>query len=219
MMDLSFVLLTAGGLLAGGLAVFLAMRSRVPSGDQLRSLRQEITSLQSQLAARTEAHQADVSRLTDEYRKKVSEAEDKAFAEGQQRAMQRMRDFTLHVRPYLKQRAEGTLLWKKTSVEVGSMYQLMVHGVPCFDPIYKPHEMVEELESNKETIEAAKQVAISGMRAFIAAQFGSHSGVITIDETPIIRDDAPTEKPATSSASPSVNRRIVRPNPSTGTSR
>ena len=190
MTDLS-ILLGAGGLLAGSAGTFLLMRARLPSDDRIRALRQEVIGLQSQLSSRTDLHQADVNRLTDETRRRVTEAEDKAFDDGQQRAMQRMRDFTLHVRPYIKQTAEGSLLWKKTTVEVGSMYQFMVHGVPCFDAIYKPHETVEELESNKETIEAAKQVAISGIRSFIAAQFGSHSGVITIDETPVIRDNAP----------------------------
>ena len=192
----AFIPLLIAASFGGAGMYFLLKLSGTRSGGS-ESLQQEIATLQSQLAARTEAHQADLVRLSDEARKKVSEAEEKSFNEGQQRAMQRMRDFTLHVRPYVKQSAEGSLLWKKTTVEVGSMYQLMVHGVPCFDPIYKPHETLEELEANKEAIEAAKQVAISGMRSFIAAQFGSHSGVITVDETPVLRDGAPSKASAT----------------------
>lgn len=188
MADTSLLLPVLTGIIVGCVLTFLLMRVAADRRGGSNDAGTLVANLKSQLSDRTEAHRSDITRLSDELRAKTKEAEDRGFAEGESRAIQRHRSFTLHVRPFIRERVDGSLLWKKSTVEVGSMYQLMVHGVPCFDPMYKTHETIEKLEANKDMIEAAKQIAIAGMHKFVIGQFGAHSGVITIDETPVVEE-------------------------------
>lgn len=184
MWDFGGIGLFIAGLAIGTWGTWVYFRKRGCGADAEKAeLGRLVADLRSQLSARAQAHETDIDRLRSEARQQVRKAEDRAYSEGEQRAMERLRDFTIHVRPYVTKKAEGSLIWKKQTLEVGSMYQLKIHGVPCFEPFYQRHELTEEIEADKDVLEAAKQVAIQGMRTFVAAQFGAHPGFLTIDES------------------------------------
>lgn len=171
------------GLGMGAAAFWIHQHRRQQSqGDPTVPLKEEIGRLKTQLTTTVQAHQDEKDKELNETRRKVREAEDRAYAEGEKRGIERTRQMTIHVRPYIAEKAEGSFIWKKHRVEVGSMYQILIAGAPFSNPVYHMHEVIENVEADRDVLEACKDVAVQSMRAFISAQFGVFPGLVTVDE-------------------------------------
>lgn len=146
-----------------------------------RRLRDLGSELQRQVASNLEtsrSHAAELKELAQEHReafaKYASEAQQKADDEyergrrqGELDTDQRVKAFSVVVRPYVSQTKDGTI-FKTYSLEIGYQYQLVVNGIPCFEPHIVIEQRTEEKEVNTELIERITQLAIATARKAVA---------------------------------------------------
>lgn len=146
-----------------------------------RRLRDLGSELERQVASNLEtsrSHAAELKGLAQEHReafaKHASEAQQKAHNEyergrrqGELDTDQKAKAFSVIVRPYVCQTKDGTI-FKTYSLEIGYQYQLVVNGIPCFEPHIVIEQRTEEKEVNTELIERITQLAIATARKAVA---------------------------------------------------
>jgi hypothetical protein len=166
-------------LLLVGIAAISSIGTYLFCHRRLRVLGSE---LERQVASNLEtsrSHAAELKGLAQEHRevfaKHASETQQKAHDEyergrrqGELDTDQKAKAFSVVVRPYVCQTKDGTL-FKTYSLEIGYQYQLVVNGIPCFEPHIVIEQRTDEKEVNTELIERITQIAITTARKAVAS--------------------------------------------------
>jgi hypothetical protein len=80
---------------------------------------------------------------------------------------------SVQMEPYYKQSKQSGIFNKKSSVEIGYQYQLLVNGIPCFEPHVTVVDSREEAEINEEVIARLKETAYQLAQAAVASKTGA----------------------------------------------
>jgi len=161
-----------------------AMRREMSNKAQewSQSLSQRSIQHAEELAKQREEHRNVSAAIDDEWKRKLRDAEEKAFADGQRQAELRQekieKAFSVKVRPYVKKIDEGTFFNSKKTIQVGYQYQLYVTGVPCFQPHVIVDNAYEEKKFEEERMKWFIEKAITVAKVAVEA----HSGLpISLD--------------------------------------
>jgi hypothetical protein len=154
----------------------------------------------SRLVRLLSAKDTEMARLAESHRSKLDKA---VVAERQQhqRLMEQTEqlfherldeqarsELSVTVYPFVNTRIEKSFLSRETLVEVGYKYQLLVRGLPCFDPHTVVVESKREKEVNEEMVEILKSKALQFAEAAIEAKTGGIPGkVISLAKTTVSR--------------------------------
>jgi hypothetical protein len=165
-------------LLIVGIAAISAVGTYLFCHRRLRDLGSELQRQVDSNLETSRSHATELKELTQEHRETfanhASEAQQKAHDEyergrrqGELDTDQRAKAFSVIIRPYVCQTKGGTI-FKTYSLEIGYQYQLVVNGIPCFEPHVVIEQRTEEKEVNVELIERITQVAIATARKAVA---------------------------------------------------
>ncbi len=148
--------------------------------EQTRHYAEEIESATREFHRRIQA-------LRQEHEGQLKEEREKAFQEGLRRGSQaeeeKAKIFSVMVSPYIGQREISSFFKKSFQLKIGYQYQLLVNGIPCFDP----HVVIEQsMEQDQVDFERIERLAINLARAAIAQRAGPAAGAITFSDRPVI---------------------------------
>lgn len=116
-------------------------------------------------------HQIEMTDLRSQHMQKLREAEAEAEARGKAIAKMeieaQVKAFSMTIRPYVRIINKSGVFGKSYTSQMGYQYQLMVNGVPAFDPhvIIEKEEEVKEVDQEKVqyfanlALESAKTIA------------------------------------------------------------
>jgi hypothetical protein len=122
-----------------------------------------------------------------EHEAQLKQERDKALQEGLRRGSQaeeeKAKIFSVTVRPYIEERHNSGFFSKRHIFGVGYQYQLLVNGIPCFEPHVVLEQILEERQVDSDRIERlAKELT----RAAVALKAGpAAAAAISLDETPV----------------------------------
>ncbi len=168
---------------ASGLVVFLIMRhaqykraialSREHSQELLALGRIHESKVQSALADERKANQLRMRDLERHWKDRL-DAQSKL-------------GLSVVLYPFVSTVAERSLFTRETKVEVGYKYQLLVQGLPCFEPHVVVVETAQHKEMNEETIELLKSKAVEFAQAAIEAKGGGAANIFSIAKAAVQR--------------------------------
>ncbi len=181
----------------------LSQESQMKLTNELESVRStanaKVLELNAALAEKANSHAAELleikvqhnkatHELEDKYRQELITANQKGFDEGFRQAElrneKRETALTVQVRPYAKKVKKDGLIWDDVTSEVGFQYQLMVNGIPCFQPHIVIEASYEEQNFNQDRAEFLTNKAIE--IAKIATQNSLAKEAITFVDHPVI---------------------------------
>lgn len=90
---------------------------------------------------------------------------------------------TVQVSPYLSQATHAGILRKTASFELGYQYQLLVHGVPCFEPHVTVVEHRQESIVNEATLQRMMDRASDLAQAAVGGQAAPAGTLMSVART------------------------------------
>ena len=149
------------------------------------------------MSSEKDAEMARLAQLHESKLDNVTAAERQRHQQQLEQAEQRFRerlddqsrnDLSVTVYPFVNTRSERSWVFRETLVEVGYKYQLLVRGLPCFEPHTVVVESKREKEVNEEMVEILKTKALQFAEAAIVTRGGGIPGkVISIAKTSVSR--------------------------------
>ena len=105
-------------------------------------------------------HQIEIVDLRSQHREELFKIEREAEARGEEKARieieAQVKAFSIKISPYIKIEKQGSIVSKTNISEIGYQYQLMINGIPAF----QPHIVIERVEKSKEIDQAALKTLI-----------------------------------------------------------
>lgn len=169
------LLLTAA---AGAVVTFLALRSKC------ETLESNVRALQA-AAFEVEKNRSEMSTRASEGHASALRKAEENFAERLREQSQSGLSVTVH--PFVNTSKQKGLFTSETLVEVGYKYQLLIQGLPCFEPHTVVVETTREKEVNDETIELLKSKAVELAQLAASAKSGGLSAAFTIARAAVQR--------------------------------
>ena len=127
----------------------------------------------TELAKNRSEHRSILEAQENESREKLRAAEEKSFNDGIRQSELRNANsnsgFTVQVRPYVMNVRDESMFFKSHSSAIGFQYQLLVNGIPCF----QPHVVIEQ--EYKETVVDDERIKWLTEQAFKVAQLALQS--------------------------------------------
>jgi len=166
---LLLVLVSAG---VAAIVTFLITRRQITDlSTQLIRLTDERLSLTRDHAAELDALIRERRQMEEKFgsaaQQKAQEEYERGRRQGELDCDQKAKAFSVVVRPFISQSKDGTI-FKTNSLEIGYQYQLLVNGIPCFEPHIVIEQRTEEKEVNSELIEKLTQVAVNAAKKAVA---------------------------------------------------
>lgn len=135
-------------------------------------------------------HRSILEVQENEAREKLRATEEKAFNDGIRQSELRSSNysagFTVQVRPYVAKIKKSNLLFDDMYSAVGFQYQLLVNGIPCFQPHVVIEQEYEETEVNDERLKFLTEQAIKV--AQLALQATNAQDMFKFVDSPLIAD-------------------------------
>lgn len=105
-------------------------------------------------------HREVIANYCQDAQKKLEEEYARGKRQGELDSEEKAKAFAVIVRPYVSQTKEGSF-FKSYNLEIGYQYQLLVNGIPCFEPHVVIEQRTEEKEMNTELIEKVTEIAVN----------------------------------------------------------
>jgi len=143
----------------------------------------------AEIARLAQLHQSKLDNVTAAERQKHQQQLEQAEQRFRERLDDQFRnELSVTVYPFVNTRSERNWIFRETVIELGYKYQLLVRGLPCFEPHTVVVESKREKEVDEEMVEILKTKALQFAEAAIAAKGGAIPGkVISIAKTTVSR--------------------------------
>ena len=200
-----------GYVVAGAMFFFfyrrLTYESKVLGGrvaDVEAQLSRQAEEFSKTMSERAGQHASELDRLTRERREmedrlnlefkdKLKAAQEAAFRDGERQAKlnleEKARAFSVTVRPFIRKTSHEGWFKKFVSLEVGYQYQLLINGIPCFEPHVVISKHHEERELNKEVLDRMTRLAIEAAHEAVRLKAGPAGELVPIAACPIIEEN------------------------------
>lgn len=175
--------------------------------EELKSLKssmnQKSIEFEEQLRSLNERNKKELEEQDLKYSKKVTESADsfsleresirkaaftEGFEKGQLAEAEKGKIFSVAVRPYMGKFIKKGLIKNSTKLYIGYQYQLLVSGIPCFQP-HKVHEQEYEEEIiDDEKIAKYTKLAIEVAEAAVRLSAGPAATLIPVNRQPVIEE-------------------------------
>ena len=160
--------------------------------EELNTLRSTLTTkskeFQDVLADKSNRHANELLKLREEHHSLIRAADEKGFIEGTRLAELRNEKnvdaLSVQVKPYVAKVKDEGIFSTKLSSEIGYQYQLLVHGIPCFQPHIVIEQKHAETEINDERLKFLTDKALE--TAKLAIQSYSSSNLFSVVDSPQI---------------------------------
>ncbi|HDZ57244.1 MAG TPA: hypothetical protein ENI17_12740 [Pseudomonas xinjiangensis] len=137
-------------------------------------------------------HQIEVTNLRAEFRQQLSEERQKAEDNGKRLARaefeSQSKAFGVSIKPYVLIEKSNGLLWNDSKAQVGYLYQLLVNGIPAF----QPHIVIEKTEidrqANQQNIDKLVELATRFADGAVRTYLGGSSGAMLEIGEPIVQE-------------------------------
>lgn len=190
---------------AGALVTYLCLTTNnkriiSESNREQAEYQQEISTYKELLRARDQSHTDELTNRRKLHEKEVSDlwerdrdqnaklrrdieaAEEKGFQKAMQIENEKLKAFSVDIRPYIKQTDKKYSVWKNFDLEIGFQYQLLVNGIPCFEP----HKVIEQRRTEKQVDpDAITDLAVQVAKAAIQLYAGPAASMIPFNANPI----------------------------------
>ena len=124
-----------------------------------------------------------IERLAQEKERASEEARNKTRAEFELQA----KLFSIKISPYAQILTDKGIVWDDYETKVGYQYQLLINGIPAFQPhiVVERHEKIKEVDPNlkQALIRIASQCAEAALKTYLGAnpQFGELAPPIVVE--------------------------------------
>ncbi len=144
----------------------------------------------AELIKHRDEHRLILATQENEAREKLRAAEVIAFNDGVRQSELRNSNysagFTVQVRPYVEKIRKEGIIFDDMYSAVGFQYQLLVNGIPCFQPHVVIEQKYDETEVNDERLKFLTEQAIKVAQLAIQATNAQHQ--FKFVESPLIAD-------------------------------
>lgn len=167
---------------------------RTTSTTKSREFKELLTSKLKQhadeLMQLREEHRLSLDTHASESRERIRTAENKAFEDGFKQAELRQvkseSTFSVQVRPYVAKIKDKGFIYDDHYSAIGFQYQLLVSGIPCFQPHVVIEQEYQETEFNEERLKWLTEQAFKA--AQLAIQASGAQNFITIVDSPLVAE-------------------------------
>ncbi|THG77015.1 hypothetical protein E5198_17365 [Pseudomonas sp. A-1] len=150
--------------------------------EKEKSLREKLNKEAYELgvASCKKDHQVEVSNLRSEYRElltnQIKEAEDRTRTLAKLEFEAQAKAFSVSIRPYVKIEKDAGIIFDDHKSYTGYQYQLLVNGIPAFQPHIVIEKTEEIKQADKETIFQLVKMAESSARSAISTYLSGATG-------------------------------------------
>lgn len=125
-------------------------------------------------------HQIEIANLRSEYRElinnQVKEAEERAKTLAKLEFEAQAKAFSVSIRPYVRVEKDSGIIFDDHKSYTGYQYQLLVNGIPAFQPHIVIEKTEEIKQADKETILHLVKIAESSARSAISTYLSGATG-------------------------------------------
>ncbi len=137
-------------------------------------------------------HLIEITQLMSEYREKILQERNLAANEARSQARiefeLQSKLFGVVIKPYVKIEKDDSFLWASNKSTAGYQYQLLVNGIPAFQPHVVIEHTAESKEFNDTRLEGLKEIAIKAAQAAAELYFSGASSAVIKMGVPIIEE-------------------------------
>lgn len=144
----------------------------------------------AELTKHRDEHRSILEIQENDAREKLRAAEEKAFNDGQRQAELRYSKnnsaFSVQIRPYVVKIKDEGIIFDNHFSAIGFQYQLLVNGIPCFQPHVVIEQEYRETEVNDERLKWLTEQAFKA--AQLALQSTNAQDLFKFVDSPLIAE-------------------------------
>lgn len=134
----------------------------------------------------------ELATLRSEYKEKILEERNLAATEARSHARaefeQQSKLFSVVIRPYLKIEKDDGIIWDSHKSSTGYQYQLLINGIPAFQPHVVVEQTSEIKEYNEAKLKSLMSVALEAAKAAAEIYLSGVSNSVLKMGAPIIEE-------------------------------